>query len=129
MTYRVTLNGKIYEVEVEKGEAVMVNISDAVAVTPAIVSAEVPPAKPAAAAPTISAEGEMICAPLPGTVIAIKGIEGQKVTKGQVLALIEAMKMENEVVAPDNGTIVKIIVSKGASVETGTPLLTFSRGG
>lgn len=125
MTYRVTLNGKIYEVEVEKGEAVMVNISDAVAQP--VVFAEASPAKPAA--PTISAEGETICAPLPGTVIAIKGIEGQKVTKGQVLVLIEAMKMENEVVAPDNGTIVKIIVSKGASVETGTPLLTFSRGG
>lgn len=127
MTYRVTLNGKIYEVEVEKGEAVMVNVTDAAVVTPAVVSAEVPPAKPAA--PTISAEGEMICSPLPGTVMTIKGTEGQKVTKGQVLVLIEAMKMENEVVAPCDGTIVKIIVSKGLSVETGTPLLTFSRGG
>ena len=125
MVYKVTLNDKLYEVEVELGEAILVGVSDApavAAVTPA------PPAAPApqTAAPVSVGDGELVAAPLPGSVMAIKVSAGQSVKKGQALILIEAMKMENEVLSPRDGVVKQIITSKGASVATGAPLLTLS---
>jgi len=130
MTYRVTLNDRVYEVEVEQGEAIMVSVSDA-PVAPAVTSN---PAVPAASTvpviqsglPVSAAEGELISSPLPGSIIELKVTAGQSVKRGQVLVLIEAMKMENEVLAPRDGVVKQIITSKGASVETGAPLLTLS---
>ena len=133
MTYKVTLNDKIYEVEVEQGEAIMVSVSDAFAASAVMISPAIPVVPAASvvqavapAAPAFSDGGKLISSPLPGSVIEVKVTVGQSVKHGQVLLLIEAMKMENEVLAPRDGVVKQIIASKGASVETGAPLLTLS---
>jgi len=126
MKYKVTLNGKIYEVEVEQGEAMMVSVSDVVSApaAPVVSAAPIPAEKPVA--PVYDGGGELISSPLPGSIIEIKVSAGQTVKKGQILVLIEAMKMENEVLASRDGVVRQIITSRGASVETGAPLLTLS---
>jgi len=129
MIYKVSLNNKIYEVEVEKGEAVIKSELDAAlpnaqaAAAPAAVPA-VPQAAPAApAAAPASASAAAIVAPMPGNINAVKVSGGQAVKKGEVLIILEAMKMENEIVAPKDGKIGQIFVQKGATVETGAPLV------
>jgi len=133
MTYKVTLNKKVYEVEVEQGEAILVGVSDApVAAAPAVPAAPAAPvaapapAAPAAPAPAAVGEGEVVASPLPGTVMAVKVTAGQSVKRGDILILIEAMKMENEVLATRDAVVKQIITSKGATVNTGDPLLTLS---
>ena len=133
MKYKVTLNGKIYEVEVEKGEAVLLKeyAAAAPAPAPAPVAAPAAPAAPAPApaAPAASANlgaGRVVGAPLPGTVLQVKGSEGQKVKAGETIIIIEAMKMENEVVAPVDGTITSIVAQKGAAVQANDPLFTIA---
>ena len=130
MKYKVTLNGKVFEVEVEKGEAILLDEYEAAAPaapTPAVVQASAPTAAATvvAVAPSSAniAGGEVIPAPLPGSIFAIKVKEGETVKAKQVLLVIEAMKMENEVLAPHDGKVVQIIVSQGSSVESGAPLL------
>ncbi|MDR0293502.1 MAG: acetyl-CoA carboxylase biotin carboxyl carrier protein subunit [Oscillospiraceae bacterium] len=128
MKYKVTLNQKVYEIEVEQGEAILVDVADAA--MPAVQPAAAVPAAPApapAAAPAVAAApsgGEVIPSPLPGNILAIKVAAGESVKKGQIVVLIEAMKMENEVLAPRDGIVAQVIVSKGSVVETGAPLLT-----
>ena len=122
MKYRVTLNDKIYEVEVEKGEAILVDEYERVA--PVAAPAPVVAAAPAApvAAPTAQASANAVKAPLPGVVVAVKAQVGQAVKAGETVVVIEAMKMENEIVAPTAGTIKAILVQKGSSVQTDAPL-------
>lgn len=124
--YKVTLNGKTYEIEVEKGEAIVQAEYDAMApaAAPAPVAAA-PTAAPAAApaAPQVTGAGEAVTSPLPGTVLDIKVQAGAAVKKGQLLVVIEAMKMENEILAPKDGTVSQIVASKGATVDSGAPLL------
>lgn len=126
MKYVVTLNGKNYEVEVNETEAVVTNISDAVA-APALVAAPAPAAAPAApAAPvaqTVSAEGTTIVAPMPGSIVNINVSMGQTVKAGDVLIILEAMKMENDITAPCDGVVKQIITTKGATVNTDDVLL------
>ena len=128
MIYKVTLNGKIYEVEVEKGEAVIQAEYEAALPTAA------PQAAPAAAAPVASAPAtapdapkaqagaNTVPSPLPGNINAVNFSVGQTVKAGDVVILLEAMKMENEIVAPKGGTLTKLYVQKGAVVNTGDPL-------
>ena len=130
MTYKITLTGQIYEVEVEKGEAILLDEYEAAApAAPAAApaqSAAVPAAAPAAApAPAAMslAAGETVTSPLPGTVLDVKVNTGDAVKSGQVLLVIEAMKMENEVLAIKDGVVKQIVVSKGQSVKTGDPLV------
>ena len=129
MKYKVTLNNKTYEVEVEAGEAMLVDEYEAYApVAPAPVAAAAPAAAPAAAAPAAPAgaalaAGEVIKSPMPGNILKINVSNGQKVNEGDVLLILEAMKMENEVVATKGGTVAQIVVAKGAVVETGAPLV------
>ena len=127
MKYRVTLNGKVFEVEVERGEAILTDEYEAAAVTapPSPEIAAPAPAPAAAPAPASSAQGsgKMVSSPLPGSVTAIRVREGERVKNKQVLLVIEAMKMENEVLAPHDGTVTQIAVKPGDGVETGTPLL------
>ena len=129
MKYKVTLNNKTYEVEVEAGEAMLVDEYEAYApAAPAPVAAAAPAAAPAAAAPAAPAgatlaAGEVIKSPMPGNILKINVSNGQKVNEGDVLLILEAMKMENEVVATKGGTVAQIVVAKGAVVETGAPLV------
>ena len=102
--YRVNVNGSLYEVEIEEMQA------------PATMSA----AKPAAAAPAPAAAGAgaKVNAPMPGTILDVRVQNGAKVKKGNVLVILEAMKMENEIQAPCDGTVTSVCVKKGDSVET-----------
>lgn len=127
MKYKVTLNNRVYEVEVEMGQAMLIDEYDAVApvapapAAPAVVSAA--SAAPAAAPAAALASGEVVKAPMPGNILKINIAPGQKVEEGDVLIVLEAMKMENEIVATKAGTVAQVAVSKGAVVETGTPLV------
>lgn len=126
MKYVVTLNGKNYEVEVNETEAVVTNVSDAV-YAPAPVAAPAPAATPApAAAPApqaVSASGTQIVAPMPGSIININVSAGQAVKKGDVLIILEAMKMENDITAPCDGVVKQVVTTKGATVNTDDVLL------
>lgn len=135
MKYKVTLNNKVYEVEVEEGDAMLLNEYEAQA--PAAAAAPAAPAAPAAfftpgapavkpgePAQAVSIEsGEQVCAPLPGNVLSVNVAVGDTVKSGQLLLVIEAMKMENEVLAPADGKVVQILVSKGSVVATGDVLV------
>ena len=128
MKYKVTLNNRVYEVEVEQGEAMLVNEYELAA--PAVAAPAAPAAAPvAAAAPAAApaagalAAGEVVTSPMPGNILKINVAQGQKVNEGDVLIVLEAMKMENEISATKSGTVAQISVTKGAVVETGTPLV------
>lgn len=128
MKYKVTLNNRTYEVEVEAGQAMLVDEYEAYAPAPAAAPAPAPAAPaaaPAAASPALAA-GEVVKSPMPGNILKINVTVGQKVNEGDALLVLEAMKMENEVAAPRSGTVAQIIVSKGAVVETGAPLVVIS---
>ena len=105
-TYHITLNGKVYEVEIEE-----VQPGQAPKATTA-------PAAPKAAAP-VSGNGETVTAPMPGSMFNILVKEGQAVKKGDVVAILEAMKMENEIISPVDGTIKSVNVEKGQNVNLG----------
>ena len=129
MKYKVTLNNRTYEVEVEAGEAMLVDEYEAYApaapapVVAPVAAAPVAAAPAAAAAPAVIAAGEQVKSPMPGNILQIKVSKGQSVNEGDVLIILEAMKMENEIVATKSGTVADILVSKGAVVETGAPLV------
>ncbi|HAJ66144.1 MAG: biotin/lipoyl-binding protein [Oscillospiraceae bacterium] len=131
MKYKVTLNKRTYEVEVEAGEAMLIDEYEAYAPAPAaapVAAAPVAAAAPAAApapAPAAAAlaAGEVVKSPMPGNILKINVAQGQAVKEGDVLIVLEAMKMENEIVAPKSGSVAQIAVSKGQVVETGTPLV------
>ncbi len=125
MIYKVTLNGKIYEVDVEKGEAIIQKEYEAAQPVAAPVVAPVAAAPAQSAAPVAAAPAgaaNSVKSPLPGTINAVKVQVGQTVKKGDVLFILEAMKMENDVPADRDGKITNIYVQKGANVETGAPL-------
>ena len=130
MKYKVTLKGRTYEVEVEAGQAMLVDEYEAYAPAPAAVPAPVaaapvaaaPAAAPAPAAAGALAAGEVVKAPMPGNILKINVAQGQKVNEGDCIIVLEAMKMENEIVATKSGTIAQIVVAKGATVDTGAPL-------
>jgi len=128
MKYIVTVNDKNYEVEVEQGVAQVLSVSAApVAVAPvaaavaAPVAAPVPVAAPAAPAP--AGAGEPLPSPMPGTIINVVKKVGDTVAPGDVVVLLEAMKMENEIAATSSGKISQVLVSKGTAVSTGDPLV------
>ena len=104
--YRVTVNGTAYEVELEE-------------LTGAAPAAPAHAAAPAAAAP---AGGEQVTSPMPGTILDIRVSQGAAVKKGDVLMILEAMKMENEIMCPCDGKVASINTSKGAAVESGALL-------
>ncbi|MDR0904017.1 MAG: biotin/lipoyl-binding protein [Ruminococcus sp.] len=110
--YNITVNGVAYDVSVEETDGQ--NAAAPVAPAPAAVSAPAP-AAPAPAAPVVSG-GTQIKAPMPGTILDIKATAGSSVKKGQVILVLEAMKMENDIVAPIDGTLASVNVEKGAAV-------------
>ena len=126
MKYKVTLNNRTYEVEVEEGKAMLVDEYEAYApAAPAPVAAApaAAPAAPAAPAGAALAAGEVVKSPMPGNILKINVSQGQKINEGDVLIVLEAMKMENEIVATKSGTVAQIVTAKGAVVETGAPLV------
>lgn len=118
---------KIYEVEVEKGEAVIQAEYEAALPqsAPAVAETSAPTQTVTSAAPAAapqSAGANSVTAPMPGTINAVKVTSGQQVKKGDVLFILEAMKMENEIYADKDGKVGQVFVQKGASVNTGAPL-------
>lgn len=109
--YKVNVNGTSYEIEIE-----LMSESEASA------AAAAPKAAPAA--PAAAGEGEKISAPMPGTILDVRVKAGDTVKKGQILMILEAMKMENEIMAGEDGTVTSVAAVKGASVQTGDLLCT-----
>ncbi len=135
MKYIVTLNGKNYEVEVNETDAVITNVTTAQGAAPAPVAVAAPapvaapvtapapaaaPAEEAAPAPVAapSADGKKCLSPMPGTILKVLVSQGQAVKAGDVLFILEAMKMENEISAETDGTVKQILVSNGTVVNT-----------
>lgn len=119
--YTITVNGNTYQVQVEEGEA------------SAVSSPATPLAKPTQAAPkaevkasTGAAGSIKVESPMAGKILAVKANVGQSVKRGEVLLILEAMKMENEIVAPEDGTVASINVAAGDAVETGQVLATLN---
>ena len=105
--YRVTVNGTAYEIELEE------------------LTGAAPAAATAAPAPAAApAGGEQVTSPMPGTILSVNVAAGDTVKRGQVLMILEAMKMENEIMCPCDGTVASVSVTKGAAVESGTLLCT-----
>ena len=109
-TYTITVNGNVYDVTVEEGGAV----------------AAAPVAAAPKAAPAGAQGGVKVNAPMPGKILGVKVAAGQAVKKGDVLVVLEAMKMENEIVAPQDGTVASINASVGEQVEAGAVLVTLN---
>ena len=119
MKYVVTLNGKNYEVEVEETDAVITAVTDAAPAAPAAAAPVAPAAAPApAVAPAAAAEGQKVLSPMPGTILSVNVNVGSSVKAGDILLILEAMKMENEIVAPCDGTVRQLTVQKGSTVAT-----------
>lgn len=119
--YTITVNGNVYDVTVEEatGEA-------SAAPKTAAPKAAAPKAAPKAAAPAGAQGGIKVNAPMPGKILAVKANAGKAVKKGEVLLILEAMKMENEIVAPQDGTVASINVAVGDQVEAGAVIATLN---
>ena len=119
--YTITVNGNVYEVTVEEGA------STGAAPAPAAPKA-VPKAAPTAAAPVQAGQAGsvQVSAPMPGKILAVKASVGQALKKGDVIMVLEAMKMENDIVAPQDGAVASINVAVGDSVEPGATLATMN---
>lgn len=116
--YTITVNGNVYDVTVEEGAA------GAATSAP---KAAAPKATAPKAAPKAAGQGSVkVNSPMPGKILSVKTSVGQAVKKGEVLMILEAMKMENEVVAPEDGTVASIDVAAGDSVEAGVVLATLN---
>lgn len=112
--YKVNVNGTEYQIQIEL-------TNETAPVAP--VAAPAPAATPAPA-PAANGAGQAVKAPMPGTILDVKVNVGDTVKSGQVLMILEAMKMENEIMAPADGTVTSVGVTKGATVESGTALCT-----
>lgn len=116
--YKVTVNGTAYEITLEAIDAADVKATPA----PQAAPAAAPVAAPAAAPVAASAGGETVTSPMPGNILDVKVAVGTAVKKGDVLMILEAMKMENEIMSPCDGTVASVAVQKGAAVESGAVL-------
>ena len=128
MIYTVRINNKEYEVEVERGKANLLKTTEVsapapVATAPVATPQTVAPVQQVAPAPKDGAN--TIKAPMPGIILDIKAAPGTSVKRGDVVLILEAMKMENEITAPVDGVVSQVLVTKGSSVATGDSLITY----
>ncbi len=119
--YTITVNGNVYDVTVEEGAS-----TGAPVVSAPKAAAPAPKAAPKAAAPAGAAGSVKVNAPMPGKIVAVKANAGDAVKKGQVILVLEAMKMENDIVAPEDGTVAGVNVAVGSTVEAGETLATLN---
>ncbi len=128
--YTITVNGTAYDVTVEEGTGSSVQAAAPVAKAPVAAPKAAAPAAPTAPAPKATPSGaqgsKKISSPMPGKILAIKASVGQAVKRGDVILILEAMKMENEIVASEEGTVAGINVSTGDMVESGSLLATLN---
>lgn len=117
-SYTITVNGQPYDVQVEENTGIA-----AAPAASAAAPASAPAPKPAAASNQVAADAEKITSPMPGTVLDIKVKAGDSVKRGDTLVVLEAMKMENNIVAPNDAVVVSVNVAKGDSVESGSVLV------
>ena len=122
--YTITVNGTPYNVTVEEGTSSAAPVASAPAPAPA--AAPAPQAAPKAAPAPAAAGSVKVDAPMPGNILDVKVSNGTPVKAGQVLVILEAMKMENEIVAPQDGTVASINVNKGDTVEAGQTIVTLA---
>lgn len=122
--YTITVNGTPYNVTVEEGTSSAAPVASAPTPAPAAVPA--PQAAPKAAPAPAAAGSVKVDAPMPGNILEVKVSNGTAVKAGQVLVILEAMKMENEIVAPQDGTVASINVNKGDTVEAGQTIVTLA---
>ncbi len=122
--YNVTVNGTAYEITLEVADAAEIKTTaPAAAPAPAPAPATAPAAPAPAPAPAAApANGETVTSPMPGTILDVKVANGAAVKKGDVLMILEAMKMENEIICPCDGTVASVNTTKGSSVDTGAVL-------
>jgi biotin carboxyl carrier protein len=118
--FNITVNGKAYDVAVEE----ITDGSAPVVATPVATAPKTAPAPAPAPAQAPAGEGEKVTAPMPGNILDVKVSVGDSVTKGQVLMVLEAMKMENEIVAPCDGKVTSVTVKKGDTVNSSDTLAT-----
>jgi biotin carboxyl carrier protein len=121
--YTITVNGTSYNVTVEEGTS-----SAPAQATAPVQSAPVAQPAPSAPAPSAPAQagGVKVEAPMPGNILDVKVSAGESVKSGQVLCILEAMKMENDIVAPNDGTVASVNVNKGDTVEAGQVIITLN---
>ncbi len=125
--YTITVNGTPYNVTVEDATGSVAPVASAPAPTPAAAPASAPAPAPAAAPAAPAAAGSVsVDAPMPGNILDIKVSNGASVKAGDVLLILEAMKMENEIVAPQDGTVASVNVNKGDTVEAGQTLVSLN---
>ncbi|WP_294797975.1 biotin/lipoyl-containing protein [uncultured Eubacterium sp.] len=124
--YTITVNGTPYNVTVEEGTSSAAPVASAPAPAPAPAAAPAPQAAPKAAPAPAAAGSVKVDAPMPGNILDVKVSNGTAVKAGQVLVILEAMKMENEIVAPQDGTVASINVNKGDTVEAGQTIVTLA---
>ena len=122
--YRITVNGTSYDVSVEELAGGVAPVAAPVAAAPVAAPAAAP--APAPAAKSAGAGSIKVASPMPGKILDVKANVGDAVKKGQVILILEAMKMENEVVAPEDGTVASIDIASGATVEAGDTLATLN---
>lgn len=120
--YTITVNGTPYNVTVEEGTSSAAPVASA----PAPAAAPAPQAAPKVAPASAAAGSVKVDAPMPGNILDVKVSNGTAVKAGQVLVILEAMKMENEIVAPQDGTVASINVNKGDTVEAGQTIVTLA---
>ena len=131
MKYNISLNGHTYEIEVELAEAMSMDTFRSAMPAPAVPAAApaahaAAPVAAAAAAPAQNVSGEAVTSPMPGTILKVNVAQGQAVKEGDLVAVLEAMKMENEIFAPRAGTVAQIVAAQGAQLDTGDTIVVLS---